>query len=87
MKEHIASRIWYKREKLYGLSKDNFFNMLELQNSECAICKNKIDESCHVDHCHDTGSVRGLLCGNCNVAIGFFKDDIQILNNAMKYLS
>lgn len=86
MKEHIASRIWYKRERQYGLSKDDFFKMLNSQESECAICKNKIDESCHVDHCHATGKVRGLLCGNCNVALGMFNDNTDILDNAIKYL-
>lgn len=39
-----------------------------------------------VDHCHDTGIVRGLLCHNCNRALGLFKDKIEVLKNAIKYL-
>jgi hypothetical protein len=86
MKAHIDSRIWYRREKLYGLSKENFFKILEKQNYECKICKLEINDRCHVDHCHDTGRVRGLLCGNCNAALGLFKDNTEILKNAIKYL-
>lgn len=86
MKAHIDSRIWYRREKEYGLNKIDFFNMLNSQNSQCAICKSSIDERCHVDHCHTTGKVRGLLCGNCNAALGMFKDDVDILKNAILYL-
>lgn len=39
-----------------------------------------------VDHCHDTGKVRGLLCFNCNVGIGSLQDDIEMLRKAIKYL-
>ena len=50
----------------------------------CAICREEVPLA--VDHCHTTGSIRGLLCGNCNQGLGRFKDNIVSLNNAIKYL-
>lgn len=67
--------------------------MLLQQNGVCAICKNaetKIESgsvrSLSVDHNHTTGAVRGLLCANCNLAIGYACDDVSILRNAIAYL-
>lgn len=87
MKEHMASRIWYRREISYGLTKEKFFEIMKAQNNKCAICDIKIDESCHVDHCHDTNVVRGLLCSACNTGLGMFKDNIENLKSAIKYLN
>lgn len=64
------------------------------QNGVCAICGKPETEksrkgnvrSLHVDHNHDTGKVRGLLCGKCNRSIGVLGDSVQILRNAVKYL-
>ena len=50
----------------------------------CAICG--ITERLHIDHCHNSGDVRGLLCSNCNLGIGNLKDNIKILKNAILYL-
>jgi len=41
----------------------------------------------HIDHCHNTGEVRGVLCAGCNLAIGHAKEDINTLNNMIKYLT
>lgn len=65
---------------------DDFFNK---QNGKCAICKISADECTTllaVDHDHKTGRVRGLLCKPCNFALGIFKDKIDVLNEAIKYL-
>jgi hypothetical protein len=86
MKEHMATRIWYKRKISYGLSKEDFFKMLQAQDNKCAICKMGINESCHVDHCHDTNIVRGLLCGGCNTGIGMLQDNPDILEEAARYM-
>ena len=78
------------REKKYGVSPEHFEILREKQNGKCAICKlpeeELIHQSLHVDHSHETGSVRGLLCFYCNVGIGHFKDDIDRLKLAIKYL-
>ena len=58
--------------------------MLQDQDQKCAICQLEIDESCHVDHCHDTEVIRGLLCNGCNTGIGMLKDNPEILEEAGK---
>lgn len=70
----------------YGLSQDDFDSMIEHQGSGCAICASPFEKTPHIDHDHVTGAVRGLLCYSCNVAIGNFRDDPQLLLNAAKYL-
>lgn len=72
----------------YGLDYENYLNLLEKQNGVCAICeKDNKNWNMAVDHCHETGKIRGLLCNTCNRAIGLFKDDPALLNKAIKYLS
>ena len=57
------------------------------QNKCCAICKKQyLRANLHIDHCHETNKFRGLLCKNCNFALGFFKDNIDLLLNAIVYL-
>ena len=60
------------------------------QNGICAICSGKQvqskNRSLAVDHCHKTNKVRGLLCIECNVGIGKFQDNLQLLISAIKYL-
>jgi len=63
--------------------------MLEEQEHKCAICSTSdadLDKLLSVDHCHTTGKVRGLLCNNCNLALGNFKDKIENLKSAINYL-
>jgi Recombination endonuclease VII len=62
--------------------------LLKEQNGLCAICGNKESERrLALDHCHDTGKIRGLLCGTCNTGIGMLKDSVELLEAATKYLS
>lgn len=70
----------------------NKFNELKIQQNHCcAICgTNKPNGRTNefvVDHCHNTGKVRGLLCHPCNSGIGMFKDEVDILNKAILYLT
>ncbi|MDQ3714717.1 MAG: endonuclease VII domain-containing protein [Actinomycetota bacterium] len=58
--------------------------MLAKQDGLCAVCQ--MAPAGHVDHDHDTGKVRGLLCFNCNGGLGQFKDRIDILAAAVDYL-
>lgn len=69
----------------YGLTIDDYNGILSKQNNCCAICKRPgIDLV--VDHCHNTGIVRGLLCQRCNTGLGKFEDDQALLRNALTYL-
>ena len=63
--------------------------MLEKQNNCCNICKrpqNEFKQVLAVDHDHNTGIVRGLLCAKCNRALGAYNDSIDILLNAIEHL-
>jgi len=72
----------------YGITADEFKQMFETQQGKCSICSEepKTKRGLHVDHDHETGKVRGLLCHGCNVALGSFKDDVTLLNKAIEYL-
>lgn len=74
--------------KDFGINADQYEAMLAEQNHVCAIC-NKPDicnRDLAVDHCHTTNRVRGLLCTNCNMALGKFQDDLQNLRKAIEYM-
>lgn len=72
----------------YGITPEIYNELLQKQDKVCAICK----QTCtykprlSIDHSHETGKVRGLLCGNCNTGIGKFKDSKELMLNAIKYL-
>jgi len=73
----------------FGISLDDYNSMLVEQNGGCAICGTTDTgkrNAFAVDHCHTTGEVRGLLCQNCNTAIGSLKDDENIMMNAINYI-
>ncbi len=73
----------------YGMTLEDFNRMVIEQNGCCLICKkhqSELTNSLNVDHCHITGKVRGLLCGNCNAGIGNLKDSIGLLVSAIEYL-
>jgi hypothetical protein len=74
--------VWLKR---YGITSKDFETMLEKQNGACAVCKKK--KKLCVDHDHETGKVRGLLCRACNTAIGNLGDSHEGLLNAAQYLT
>ena len=73
----------------YGIEVGTYDRMLAQQQGLCAICGTddpKPARRFHVDHCHETGVVRGLLCTNCNTGLGQFKHSIDLLSKAQKYL-
>lgn len=74
----------YNLKKLYGITLGEYEEKLLEQNYKCVICASK--EHLHVDHCHSTGVVRGLLCNNCNRSIGMLKEDSLVLRKAADYL-
>lgn len=69
----------------YGITGAEWKELFDLQGGECAICKEHT-ETFHVDHCHETGKVRGLLCRACNIGLGHFRDNIVLLRQAAEYL-
>jgi hypothetical protein len=74
----------------YGLTKQDLEQMKQKQEGCCAICEQAFGEEwwqAHVDHCHATGKVRGLLCNDCNRGLGGFKDSIFALEKAKQYLA
>lgn len=79
--------------KRFGLTFENYQQMLEAQNGVCKICgkpekskrKDKLKRLA-VDHDHKTKHLRGLLCSKCNMLIGLAQDNIQTLESAIKYL-
>jgi hypothetical protein len=72
----------------YGLTLADYERMLAEQGGGCAICRDGAPDgqSLHVDHCHDAGVVRGLLCFNCNAGLGMFDHDVARLDAAVAYL-
>ncbi|MBO1267080.1 endonuclease VII domain-containing protein [Arthrobacter cavernae] len=70
----------------YGLSPEEFEGLHSSQGGKCAICSLIPPTPLHVDHDHETGKVRGLLCGSCNRAIGLLKDDTDLMRSAIAYL-
>lgn len=94
------TKLGYRRRKLqlkYGITLEDYEQMLKEQNYRCAICKTdnpagrgvirETKVSFAVDHCHTTMRVRGLLCNLCNRALGFFRDDPEIIRRAGEYLN
>lgn len=72
----------------YRMSTEDFNTLWRNQLGCCAICKLPLHEKKYrIDHNHQTGVVRGLLCSSCNSAIGLLKDSIPNLVNAMRYLN
>jgi hypothetical protein len=68
---------------------EQYDELIEKQNNRCAICnrhQSEFQRTFDLDHDHNTGKVRGLLCHNCNNGIGHFKDDIEIMEKAIVYI-
>lgn len=84
------------RKCKYGVSPEQFKEMWDSQEGKCTICSVDLDDSfikqhrtnkAVIDHCHDTGKVRGLLCTKCNKGLGLFNDCHLAVYSAYKYLT
>lgn len=83
----------YMRKCAYGVTPLDIYTLRKMQNNRCAICgeeerrvlRGKVKDLC-VDHDHETGQVRGLLCDSCNVMIGRAKESTDNLQKAIAYL-
>lgn len=85
-------RAW-RLAKKYNISMDEYEHLFSIQKGVCAICDEKQNATCrngtrplHVDHCHETGKVRGLLCLKCNTKIAVL-EDLKWVNRAKRYLA
>lgn len=82
-----------RMEKNYGISLEEYYDLVEKHAGKCAICGGEGFELVKgqnnllvIDHCHSSLKVRGLLCHNCNRGLGLFQDGIENLLNAVEYL-
>jgi hypothetical protein len=91
--KECTARCWLKYR--YNIEPDLFFDMVKQQKGLCAICQADLDLSTEsarrrsfaaVDHCHETGEVRGLLCHPCNAGMGLLRDSAERLRRAAEYL-
>jgi len=73
-------------EKNYDMSMDEYQYLIDLQSGICAICHTHSSRALQVDHNHSDGTIRGLLCGNCNKALGLVHDEPSILRAMVLYL-
>lgn len=75
-------------KRMFGMSLDEYEQKAQEQGNVCAICKGtcKSGKRLAVDHDHETGKIRDLLCGNCNGGLGKFQDDPELLIKAAEYL-
>jgi len=92
---------WYRNNKekvkefsllrKYNLSLEQYRKMLDTQEHKCLLCKISAKDTASkylvVDHCHNTGKIRGLLCNPCNTAIGLLKENIETIKNVIQYLT
>lgn len=91
-REYLSNRDKRKCQKLqrnYGITLEQYDEKLIQQNGQCSICgltPEKNGKALAVDHDHKTGKVRDLLCNNCNVAVGFLKEDISLCEKIRDYL-
>ena len=90
-KGKTKNRKFAKKQRLlsYGITEEVLESMKIKQDSKCAICGVKISEVARnfaIDHDHGTGAVRGLLCMNCNIGLGAFRDNKKIMRKAIDYL-
>jgi len=77
-------------KRKYGITPEDFDAMLAAQGGVCAVCGTSGIDSRgfrpHIDHCHRSGRVRGILCGPCNRGLGSFRDSPEVLRGALAYL-
>ena len=78
-------------KRTYGITPEQADDLLAAQEGRCAICGASEGDSrgfrMHIDHCHTTGVVRGVLCNLCNAGLGNFRDDAELMQKAIAYLA
>lgn len=80
----------YHLSYTYDITEEHYFTLLDEQFGCCAVCGSDdetIGGHLHVDHDHETGDIRGLLCSNCNTGLGLLQDSPEVLQSAVRYLA
>lgn len=93
--ERVERNSQRHRMAKYGMTPDEYQELLDTQGAVCAICNKQEDaerkdgsrRALAVDHCHEVGTIRGLLCASCNIGLGCFKDSPDLLRSAAQYVS
>ena len=87
-KAHRTHRNFTHRLNVHAMTSEDYHRLLHRQGGVCAVCKtaNWGSRGPHIDHDHGSNKVRGLLCMNCNVALGNFRDSARLLRLAAEYL-
>lgn len=83
-KRQASIRRYALRE--FGLTEEEYDVLFDSQGGRCAICRETSQQHLCVDHCHDTGIIRGLLCRKCNAGVGLLGDTTEHLEKALAYL-
>lgn len=82
-------RMYYLKSK-YNITPEDYDKMSEAQNHRCAFCSKHVSElerRLAVDHCHETGRIRGLLCMPCNTSLGQLGDTTEAMQKILSYLT
>ena len=86
-KDHPEKKLNCRLKREYGINLSILESIKEYQSYKCAICnKDLLGKNLHIDHDHETGKIRGLLCSQCNVGIGMLNDNPILLRDAARYL-
>jgi len=93
-KKHWKKNSVHESLRQLGITLDVYESLLGKHQNLCAICGNEETRKSRnggicrlaIDHCHDSGKIRGLLCHGCNTGLGKFKDNINLLESAIQYL-
>lgn len=86
----LTTKRGYGLKAKFGMPLDEYNALFQEQSGCCAICaihQSQCKKALAVDHCHETGHIRGLLCINCNLGLGNFQDKTAFLSKAIKYLN
>lgn len=70
----------------YKISKSDYLQIIQEAGDICPICERGFTKTPSMDHCHTTNKIRGLICNDCNSALGLFRDNKIALLNAIRYL-
>lgn len=87
--EKALTNSYALKKSLYGIDRETFDTLVKNQNISCASCGDDAtgsEHTLHVDHCHETQEIRGLLCSGCNTAAGWLEDDPVKAERLASYL-